>query len=382
MVTGTYFPETSGASLQCRQLVRLLAGRADFVVLTTTTDTALRRQDVVDGVDVRRVYVDPASARSKALATAKFVSILSSLRDRFDIVHLHGFSQKSLLVIALARVWGKRILIKLTSAGHDDAGSIRARGRLAYAMYRRADRFVGVSPRFEDEHRRAGLPEDRFRFIPNGVDLQRFRPGTPEERPVLRARLGLPTDDPVVLFVGFFSREKRPDLLYEAWRSLHAHGLSSTLVLIGSTRSTYYEIDPEMADAIKADATERGLMPHLFFVEQTTAIEDYYRAADVFALPTLREGLPNVVLEAMASGVPPVVTSLAGVTDWIVDASTGVLVPANDREALEHALEGLLRHSQRREDLGRAARETAARRFAAETTADQMMRVYEELRRS
>jgi glycosyltransferase involved in cell wall biosynthesis len=379
MVTGAYFPETSGASLQCQQLVRLLSGRAEFTILTTTTDTALPGRAIIEGVDVWRVPVDPASGRSKAAATARFASILSSLRHRFEIVHLHGFSQKTLLVVALARLWRKRILIKLTSVGHDDAASMRSRGLLAYAMYRQADRFVGISPRFEDEHRRAGLPPDRFRFVPNGVDLQRFRPATADQRRAARLELGLPPDDPIVLFVGFFSHEKRPDLLYEAWRTLHAGGLPSTLVLIGSTNPAYYEIDPGMAEAIRSDAASRGLLPRLVFVERTTAIENYYRAADVFALPTLREGLPNVVLESMASGVPPVVTALPGVTDWIVDPSNGVLIAPNDRVALERALEDLLRNPHRRQEMSHAARESVSRRFAADTMAEHMLRVYGEL---
>jgi glycosyltransferase involved in cell wall biosynthesis len=379
MVTGAYYPETSGASLQCQQLVRRLAGPVEFVVLTTTTNAELSGEDTVDGVEVRRVHVDPTSLRSKAAATGSFASILSALRHRVDIVHLHGFSQKSFLVIALARLWGKRVLIKLTSAGHDDAGAMRARGRVAYAMYRQADCFVGVSPRFEEEHRRARLPEARFRFVPNGVDLQRFRPASVDEQRTLRTKLGLAAELPVVLFVGFFSQEKRPDLLYAAWRELHERGLPSTLVLIGATQSTYYEIDPDMASHIRADAGARGLASRLMFVEHTTAVEDYYRASDVFALPTLREGLPNVVLETMACGVPPVVTAISGVTDWIVDSSTGILIPPDDREALERALEDLLRDPHRRAELGRAARESVSRRFAAERTAGEMLRVYEEL---
>lgn len=377
MVTGTYYPEISGASLQCRQIVRALAARAEFLVLTTTTNPKLTANDVVDGVDVARVYVDPTSAVSKALAGVRMASILSRLRSRFDIVHLHGVSQKSILVVWLARVFGKRVFIKLTSFGHDDAISMRGRGAFAFRFYAAADRFIAVSPRFEAAHRDAGLPVSRFRLVPNGVDLTRFVPVDAAERSRLRATLGLPAGDPIVLFVGFFSHEKRPDLLYRAWRGLVTGGLASTLVLVGASQSTYYEIDPGLSRAIRDDAQRRGLSSRLVFVEHTTDIAKYYQAADLFALPTLREGLPNVLLEAMASGLPPVITRLPGVTDWIVeDGVTGLLVPPNDEAAMADALSKLLGDEDLRRSMGRAARQTVVDRFDAGETARRTLDVY------
>jgi glycosyltransferase involved in cell wall biosynthesis len=379
MVTGTYHPETSGASLQCRQLVRLLHDEADFTVLTTTTSSDLPERDRVDAVDVWRVRVDPRSAASKLSAAARMTRAFAHLRRRFDIVHVHGFSQKNILVTALSRLFRKRLVIKLTSVGHDDGLTMRARGGLQLACYRQADRFIGVGPRFEEAHHAAGLPSSRFRLVPNGVDLDRFRPADAPERAAIRERHGLPIDTPLVLFVGFFSHEKRPDALYRAWADVTERGIQSVLVLIGPTASDYYEIDPRMAPAIRDDAARRGLLPRLVFVERATAIEDYYRAADVFALPTLREGMPNVVLEAMASGVPAIVTRLPGVTDWIMDETTGVLVPPDDPAALADALGGLLADAPRRQAMGRAARTSVARRFSARATAAQMVSVYREL---
>lgn len=380
MVTGAYHPETSGASLQCRQLIRRLSGRAEFLVLTTTTDASLPAEDRVDETDVSRVFVDPTSATSKATAAMRLGAAFTRLRDRFDIVHLHGFSQKTMLVMAMARAFGKRIAIKLTSFGHDDAVSMRQRGMAAFEFYQRADLFIAVSPRFEAAHRAAGLAPERYVSIPNGVDLDRFRPAPASGRQHARRALGLDPNRPVVLFVGFFSREKRPDLLYQAWTDVSERGLASTLLLVGPTRSTYYEIDAGMAKALKTDAAQRGLLDRIVFVEHTHAIEQCYHAADIFALPTLREGMPNVVLESMACAVPPIVTNLGGVTDWIVDdGKTGLLVPPNDRAALADAMATLLQHDARREAMGHAARASVAERFSAATTADLTLASYQTL---
>lgn len=380
MVTGAYAPETSGASLQCRNLIRALRDRADFSVLTTSTDPSLPWQSTVDDTPVRRIAVNPASRVSKAIAIERMASSFLELATHIDIVHLHGFSQKSVLVITLAKLLGKRIVIKLTSVGHDDPTSIRAAGSMMWTAYRQADRFIGVTPRFADGFAATGLDRERFVFIPNGVDLDRFKPASPDERAELRRRLGIPDGDPVVLFVGFFSREKNPDVLFDAWLSLLDRGVRSTLLFVGATTGVYYEIDAALAERIKVRARERGVADRVVFIESADRIEDYFRAADVFALPTAREGLPNVLLEAMASGVPPVITRLEGVTDWIVDPGvTGELVPSVNGAAFADAIMPLVKSPEHRQQIGAAARADVAKRFDMARTAPQTLDVYEQL---
>jgi len=120
MVTGAYFPELSGAGLQCRTLVKALHDRVAFRVLTTTADTTLPADDMIDGVPVHRIFIDPAGRWSKAMGTLRFTRAFLRDAASFSIVHFHGFSQKSILLMWLARLKQKRIAIKLTSVGHDD----------------------------------------------------------------------------------------------------------------------------------------------------------------------------------------------------------------------------------------------------------------------
>ena len=150
MVTGVYAPETSGASLQCRRLVRALRDRVDFRVLTTSTDPSLPWNSVIEDTPVRRVAVDPRRRVSKLAAIERMASSFLEIAPNIDIVHLHGFSQKSVLVIALAKLMGKRIVIKLTSVGHDDPQSMRAGSKMQWLAYQRADAFIGVTPRFAE----------------------------------------------------------------------------------------------------------------------------------------------------------------------------------------------------------------------------------------
>ncbi len=381
MVTGAYYPELSGAGLQCRELVRALQGRVKFTILTTSSQSSLPGTGEVDGVPVYRVVVDVSRVGSKLGTALRLASIFIRLRGRFDIVHLHGFSQKSLLLIVLARLFRKKLVLKLTSVGHDDPLSIRTRGRLAFWCYSWADLYLGVSPRLQELYQSSGLPRDRFWLIPNGVDLERFRPGDQAERRALRRELGLPEELPLILSVGFFSHEKRPDLLFEAWTQILVEDVPATgLVFVGATRSRYYEVDPGLARKIRAAAQHLGMEKHVIFVEVTHEIEKYYRAADVFVLPSSREGLSNALLEAMATGLPCVASKLQGVTDVVIDHGVnGLLVPPGDAVALEGALRFLLQDPTRAQELGRKARETVEERYSITQTAARCLEAYQRL---
>jgi len=381
MLTGSYFPEMSGASLQCGALVSQVRHAVRIAVLTTTTDRALPVEDTVDGVPVFRVFIDPTRVWSKLTAGLRMTRILLRERRRFSILHLHGFSQKAILFIVLGLLTGARIAFKMTSVGFDDPVTVSAQGRVAYWCYSRAHVFFGVSPRFQTLYAEAGLPEGRFRLIPNGVNLERFRPATPNERRALRSELDLPADAVVVLFVGFFSHEKCPDLAFEAWARMPAHAIARTvLVFVGRTRSTYHEIDPDLVVDIRARAARAALEGQLRFVEETFEIEKYQRSADVFVMPSLREGLPNALLEAMACGTACVVTRLEGVTDTLIeDGTSGILVPPRDLPALAAALTLLTTQTDRARAMGAHARERITRDFDLKTTADAYVAAYREL---
>ena len=382
MVTGAYYPEISGAGFQCRTLVGALRDLVTFTVLTTTIDRSLPVADDVDGIPTYRVPIKPGSIWSQLNAAARFTWWFARLRRRFEVVHLHGFSRKTLLVILLARCFRKRIIQKLTSAGHDDPLGIRNRGWLSYRLYKSADRFLAPSPRLADLYQTSRLPAERLREVPNGVDTDRFRPPTQGERIAIRRALGLPQEAFLILFVGFFSHEKRPDALFAAWkRARKAEATPSGVVFVGATRSRYYEVDAAMADEIRREAQELGIEKDLRFIEQTLEIDRYYRAVDCFVLPSTREGLPNVLLEAMASGLPCLATCLKRITDClIVHGENGFLFPSGDLEAMSSLLVQLMRDPELRKRVGERARKTVLERFSIGATARRVLQIYQELR--
>jgi glycosyltransferase involved in cell wall biosynthesis len=377
LVTGAYAPEISSGGLQSQMVAAALADRVEFRVLTTAVDPALPRRSVVDGVPVSRVAVNADSKLSKVTAAAPMLIAIGELMRNTDVVHLHGYSQKNVPVTAVAKVLRVPIVLSLHTARFDEPQTIRQHGALARWALQAAHLYITVSPSLTNACQAAGLPPSRIREIPNGVNLQRFRPATPGERSEIRRSLGLPLDSPVILFVGFFSREKQPHVLFDAWLRLRQRRVTATLVFVGAASSPYFEVDSELADQMRTQAQQAGALDRLVFAAPTPRIDDYYRCADVFALPSSREGLPVALLEAMATGLPAVASRLHGSTDTIVDdGHTGVLVTPGDAAALAHALEQVLTNRESAAAMGGAARRRIEADFSAERTAHGWLDAY------
>ena len=276
------------------------------------------------------------------------------------------------------------MVLSLHTAGHDEPETVKRTGALRWWAFKSADRILSVSPSLVEACLAAGFPQDRVGEVPNGIDTTRFAPVNDAERQALRGALGLDRERPLVMFVGFFSSDKQPDVLVDAWlRANRENGLDATLVLVGATRSAYFEVDAQMADRLRDAAVAQGRGDWLICPGTTHVVEQYLRAADLFVLPSRREGLPVALLEAMACGLPCVASRLPGSTDTIIDdGRNGVLVPPGDVGALAGAMTTLLGDPQRATALGTAARETILQRFSSEHVAARWLEAYDLAARS
>jgi glycosyltransferase involved in cell wall biosynthesis len=222
--------------------------------------------------------------------------------------------------------------------------------RTREALYE-ADQVVAVSQDLAKRVIALGVSSDRVRVIRNGVDAAKFCPASQSEA---REQLGLPAQSPIVLFVGNLVPLKGIDLLISAAAWLTDDKINFSCYLIGQGPSKL-----QLEQQIRELGLERTI--HCLGSKSHDELPDWYRAADVVVLPSRSEGLPNVLLEALACGTRFVASDVGGISE-IADGDRGKLLPPNDVEALAKAIRDQLAHpgnSRRSENLPRSFADSA-----------------------
>lgn len=204
-----------------------------------------------------------------------------------------------------------------------------------------------------------------------GVNVRRFNPNrfVQSQRESIRQSLGIPSEAPVLLFVGRITVDKGVRELLEAFQRLKATGNDAHLVLVGS-----FDTGSGVAGSILLSQIDHLSDVHV--VGYTDVPESYFSIADILCLPSYREGFGTVVIEAAAMGVPTVGTKIYGLSDAVVHGETGLLVPLRNVEELTSSLEKLLVDKLLIKKLGEAARQRALTLFDARKINRQLVDEY------
>ncbi len=232
----------------------------------------------------------------------------------------------------LAREAGLPCVIKVVGSDVLVAGRGGRRGARVAEALRSADAVVAVSRHLAAEVVAKGVDPARVRVVPSGLDASLFSPG---DRGEARARVGLDGDDrPVILFVGNLLLSKGAGVLLEAMKAPALGRSGARCILVGRGKDEA---------RLRAMVAKAGLAARVRFAgpRPHRDLPDWYRAADVVALPSFSEGIPNVLLEASACGRPFVATRVGGIPE-IADRAASRLVPPGDPGALAVAIAEVL----------------------------------------
>jgi colanic acid/amylovoran biosynthesis glycosyltransferase len=278
---------------------------------------------------------------------------LAALKPR--LIHAH-FGRGGALALPLARALG--VPLAVTFHGGDATKETHYRRRAIPTIYQRrlpalmseAALFHCVSDYIRDTLLARGFPSEKLRVIRYGVEIAPVQAADPP-----------PACPPYFLFVGRLVEKKGVADLIAAFALLRAQGVAAELAIVG---------DGKLAPALQRQAAN---LEGVRFVGWQTfdAVAGWMAGASALCVPSVTasggdaEGLPNVVLEAMARGVPVIGSRHAGIGEAIEDGDNGLLVPPGNPRALADALASLIRNPARRLALGAAARRTVADRFDA-----------------
>ena len=285
-----------------------------------------------------------------------------------DVVHSHEIHANLLARVSRAVGWRK---IPLVCTAH----SVNEGGRLRMCAYRVTDRWASITTNVSQAavSRYVAIgaaPRGRIVYMPNGVDTLRFSPDN-ERRTAARQALGIMADQPTLLAVGRFAEVKNHSGMLHAFARVVDAYPNALLLLAGQG---------PLLNATRALSEALHLSNSVRFLGIRRDIPDLMRAGDLYLMTSLCEGLPIVLLEAAASGLPAVVTNVGGNASAVLDGISGRIVPPNNDEALAAAVIEVLNMSpEARQSWGHAARQLVQSSFSLASVVDRWLGLYTSL---
>lgn len=281
--------------------------------------------------------------------------------DAVDLVHTHGY--KADLYGYLA-AW--RCHKPVVATCHNWVG-----GTAALGIYNHLDRMVlkkfnalaAVSDGVAHRLLAFGVPTEKIKTIANGIDVTAFERAQP--LPLLKAEGGT-----VVGIVARLDLQKGFEYLLRAARDLCKTTRDLKIVIVGE--------GPDR-DKIEEMIEQYGLQSNVILAGQQSNMPAVYAAMDIFVLPSLNEGLPMTVLEAMAASKPVIATRVGAMGSVIKDGENGLLVAPKDSEGLRNAIASLLSNPERRRRLGDQAYAWVSQNYTSEAMALKYREMYEEV---
>jgi glycosyltransferase involved in cell wall biosynthesis len=280
-----------------------------------------------------------------------------------DLVHTHGY-KSNLYGYAAVRPLGLPILATCHNWTRQSA-SLRVYAVLDRMVLRRFSQVVAVSETVRDSLCEAGLQKERVATIDNGVDLQRFASGSAFFAQEIGKGSKL-----VVGMVGRLVPQKGPELLLQAAKELLLRFPETLFVFVG---------DGPARAALERLASELGIMQRVIFAGQRNDLPSVYAAMDIFALPSLNEGMPMTILEALASRKAIVATRVGEVPRLILPGKTGFLIEPGDASGLRDALARLLADEQLRDEFAEAGHALVRQNFSAQAMSRKYLDLYHRL---
>lgn len=375
LLSEKYTPDFGGLAISTGRLARLLAAAGHAVRVfapTLNLPPSERRILPSSGVDVTRF-----GARKRVddtLADWFELVVEEHRRDPFDILHAYFLPQAGFVAAYAGKYLGAPSVVSIR--GNDIERAAFDPAKFSHVMYALQHASAVTTNASTLARKAKAFVEREIFLIPNGIDTELFKPMERNETLAEMLGLGGKTKEERSAVIGFAGelREKKGLRALLSGYAQAAKSRPASLLIVGEVRDGE---DKKFFDEFKSansqlPITVTGPVPH----EDMPA---YYALMDVLVHPSLRDGMPNAALEAMACGLPVIATPVGGILDALEDGENGVLVNVNDAAALAGKIVELLDDPQKRAGLGQRARETVVEKFGLEAELRANLRVYESL---
>lgn len=384
-----YLPLFSGAAIRSHRQARIIAASGHKVWVLTPRYPGFRNEEVLDGIPVVRARTLGRTRMGRFLAFMLSATWeLVRRRKDYDLVHFFGLGLFDVLPLVAVKALGKRVLYQMTMMPPNP----RRLGGKSWALVRLGlglvDGFLVLNTPLRRVLEAQGVRGRPVAVIPNGVDVDLFHPTPPSEKARLRRELGLEADARYICFVGTVEERKGVDVLVSAFAEVAAERPEARLLIVGRDEFVKpgfegdkgYQRAQAFVDSVKQRVQMLGLAGRVIFTGHTDRVPDYLKASDAFAFPSRREGFPSVVIQAMATGLPCIVSELDGISrDMIHHGVDGYIVEGHDPGQYAERILQVLDNPAEAERVGQSARRTVEQRFRLEHVVERYVSFCQEL---
>jgi len=340
-------------------------------------------QSMVDGVPVHRVRLPDTKGKARTgTFNDRMLEFCDTPEYRPDVIQMVGpLKPRSIPLLKQLRERGIRTLYAVTVAPPKPAKRkwYSWSQRREVELFEQLDCIVTNNEPLKTFVRDLGI-RTRVEVIPNGIDLTRFRPAkTPDETRPLRESLGIGATDTMITTVGGVMPRKGSDLFIEAWATLAKAYPDTHLVLAGPRKDIDQPGLKLFRRRLESLISQSGAPERVHFTGLIDNVDELARAADIFILPSEREGMPNSVIEAMASRVPVIITPFTGLSSDLGTAGTHFRLSERTAPALTTHLKQLLDNKDTRAELANAGYEWVRNTLGLDKSLDRYAALYHEL---
>lgn len=351
---------------------------AENVVLQLSTELVALGHEVTIGIfyDRRRPNLELAEkARTQSLMVQEFecrgrldwatVNLVSEYIkvNEVQIIHSHGY--KSNFYAALANFKVRKPMVSTCHNWIMTSSRLRFYAIIDKLVLRTFDVVVPVSAPIENALLAVGISQRRVRFVGNGINVGNYRRRGDANK--VRYELGIRGGDVVIGTIGRLTSEKGHSCFLAAAREVYSFCKTTKFLIIG---------DGKLMDALRMQATELGLAECVLFLGKRDDISALLSAMDIFVLPSLVEGQPMALFEAMASETPVVATAVGDVPLILKHGELGLVVPPNDPVALANGILSCMNDRERAGELARKALDQVSVAYSSSRMASEYAKIY------
>lgn len=352
-----------GAEKMLMGLVRSLAELECQTVFGVFDNRHVEARPIFDSLTAEGLTLEPITCSGKIdFSTVHKIRECIQKYD-IDIVHTHGYKadiygfaaalKRHTPIVATSHYWTRR------------TPALRFYAHCDQIILRNFDMVVAVSQDIASEIVASGTRAERVLTIDNGIDLRPFHAPTPS---LVSYRKG---QGPIVGTVGRLVEQKGFDYLLHAIPAILSQYPDATFLIVGEGNEH---------GRLEALARELNITENVVFVGQRSDMPNVYASFDVFVLPSIDEGMPIALLEALATARPVVATRVGAVPKLVFDGQTGLLVEARDIPALQGALLRLLGDTEKSKALGANGRQLVEQNYSAHVMAERYLKLYQRVK--